>query len=591
MSLEYVEIANFQCFPAKGTRVPQKDTKRPELNSLSPGINLFIGPNGSGKTTLFNAIRLTFGREAHSSQCLHTQDVHRLGARKPERDFHDATLPWSVRAAVDWGPALRGDVRITCARPGATAEYVRLGTQGDRTSLDKDRGGALRDRVFDMGWPRRISGLAMTRYDRGRGPTPAFSEEGKSGGASPSNVDAYSAAWPRIRSAASFVLGIDLPTPPNAPSTTAEESFGFELLDESGQPLLECSDGVGHVLYLLMEIEKHPWPTTFLIEEPDVYLHPGLQRRFVDYLASRTVRDPKDDRPVHQFLVATHSPYIINAVVELQRSCPKGAPPPRLYQMRRDDKDVTVENVGNDPDKQWAVLQAIGHRPSDVLLPNGIIWVEGPSDRVYVRTWIEKYAEHANVPLVWGRDVEAVWYGGGQWEHLSAQGRRFWTDVTEYDLRTSLMSLATVNPNGAILIDRDKGPADSTTWDKKCHVKSEFESRKLVAWLDKSGPCSIEGYVGGDTPKEVLEIVRKAGTGNFVQKNKVKLRKPQAADLYRDSVEDLPWPRIVETSTNIECWIARLLCEIMRWRGDPEDEVARIRPRCSSEHGTSIAAP
>jgi len=40
------------------------------------------------------------------------------------------------------------------------------------------------------------------------------------------------------------------------------------IVDERHQRIVENSDGLAHVLYLVFEIEKHDQPTTFLLEEP-----------------------------------------------------------------------------------------------------------------------------------------------------------------------------------------------------------------------------------------------------------------------------------------------------------------------------------
>jgi hypothetical protein len=92
---------------------------------------------------------------------------------------------------------------------------------------------------------------------------------------------------------------------------------------------------------------------------------------------------------------------------------------------------------------------------------NGIIWVEGPSDLIYIASWLNALDD----ALVRGRDYEIVWYGGSTFIHLNPQSnveaKSFGN--TDEDL-TGLLSLFKLNPNWAFLVDSDtdivRGHAD-----------------------------------------------------------------------------------------------------------------------------------
>lgn len=44
------------------------------------------------------------------------------------------------------------------------------------------------------------------------------------------------------------------------------------------------------------------------------------------------------------------------------------------------------------PAQLWTVCADLGYRPSDLLQANAIIWVEGPSDRIYINHWLDQQA-------------------------------------------------------------------------------------------------------------------------------------------------------------------------------------------------------
>ena len=62
------------------------------------------------------------------------------------------------------------------------------------------------------------------------------------------------------------------------------------------------------------------------------------------------------------------------------------------------------------------ILRDLRYQASDLLQTNGIIWVEGPSNRIYINRWLElsgsKFTE--------GVDYSIMFYGGACLASLSA---------------------------------------------------------------------------------------------------------------------------------------------------------------------------
>jgi putative ATP-dependent endonuclease of OLD family len=60
-------------------------------------------------------------------------------------------------------------------------------------------------------------------------------------------------------------------------------------------------------------------------------------------------------------------------------------------------------------------LEDLGYHASDLLQSNGVIWVEGPTDRLYLLKWLELTGLKAKEDL----DFTIMFYGGRLLSHLS----------------------------------------------------------------------------------------------------------------------------------------------------------------------------
>lgn len=256
-----------------------------------------------------------------------------------------------------------------------------------------------------------------------------------------------------------------------------EENKGRIALSQSGSGLKTVILLLIFTVLLPILEKKKLEEYIFVLEELENNLHPSLQRNVIKYIESLTSTGVT-------FFITTHSNVFIDSYADFSIV--------NLYHLFKVNNEIKLVKVEHSLDKN-SILNDVGFKASDILQSNGIIWVEGPSDRLYINKWIELWS---NNTIKEGKDYQCVFYGGKLLSHLS-----FDENIDE------LINLLKINRNSIILIDSDKKKETERINTTKSRIKKECEANNIMCWITKGR--EIENYITADIIKESLNLESK----------------------------------------------------------------------------------
>ena len=331
------------------------------------------------------------------------------------------------------------------------------------------------------------------------------------------------------------------------PSGTRWEIF----LREEGKGRVALSDsgsGLKTILMVLVftilvpNVEKKKIENyIFLFEELENNLHPSLQRRLLAYLEELV-----KEKAI--FFLTTHSNVTLDSYQNSDFI--------NILHVQKNNDEVIVNNITKKIQKN-SILNDLGVKASDLLQANGIIWVEGPSDRVYIKKWLEWFA---NDRLREGKDYQFVFYGG-----------RLLSNLTLKD-ETELINLLNVNRNAVIVLDSDKTNRNKPLNKTKKRILEEASKNFILTWVTKGR--EIENYIPAKVLKKYYN--KEKSRALFEQFQNIeefieKLKKGEGKNFLKNKTEfakkilEISQPEDFNDIYDLKKKISQLETEILSW--------------------------
>ncbi len=256
----------------------------------------------------------------------------------------------------------------------------------------------------------------------------------------------------------------------------SDENLWEVFLEENGNKYALSKTGSGLKTILLVLLYLFLVPKTkeykgkeiiYAFEEIENNLHPALQRKVFEYLYNYSITNNV------KMFITTHSHIAINMLYGKEKA--------KLYHVQKRDGESYISGIETSIECGH-ILEDIDVKASDLFQTNGIIWVEGPSDRLYILKWLEVFTDNVYKE---GIHFQFMYYGGRLLAHYEA---------ADFDAKTDgLINILTTNRHAAIVIDSDKTNKNARINETKKRIKIEFEKLDSFCWITKGK--EIENYV------------------------------------------------------------------------------------------------
>lgn len=460
-------------------------------------INIFIGRNNSGKSSCLDIVENVIDpksllRNKFLKNGLDIQLIHELAEYDIKRVFQETTYGGIIPARnhYEFGKKYIGEKMKFSVLPdikgyGSREKTYKYEYVSDETNFDKK---------YDKYWKEfgrnDVNSWAICKFrrlDAERNVVPEVENDGENVN---SNGEGASNLIRKIINHSDYDENIVQEELLNALNSVVYPDASFEnikiqqvavgeelkweiFLQENGKryALSKMGSGLKTIILVLINLlivpklkEYQNKKIVYAFEELENNLHPALQRRLFEYIYDYS---QSNDTVV---FMTTHSHVAINTFCDKEGT--------QIFHVEKHDGISNLHKI-DDYISKTTLLNDLDVRASDILQSNGIIWVEGPSDRVYIKRWLELFSDGE---IEEGRDYQFLYYGGRLLSHYT----------TEQDCN-DLINILLTNRNAAIVIDSDKRTVNSKINDTKKRVKKEFEQYGAFCWVTKGK--EIENYL------------------------------------------------------------------------------------------------
>jgi hypothetical protein len=256
--------------------------------------------------------------------------------------------------------------------------------------------------------------------------------------------------------------------------------------DNDERPIYNLGDGMQSLIICTYPIVTETKPgSLFFLEEPDLCMHPSLQRTFLEVLKTY------HRKMGHQFFITTHSNHLLdliedNVLVSIFSFSEIADRAPDPADSSQPDNANSSQSTKPKPSfrirpsnlRDRQTLLELGVRPSATYLANATIWVEGVSDCAYLRAYMEAFIHYLKIRgNDWGkrlaqrleqykedRHYAFIEYNGSNLVHFSFESNEYDDGQAEAESGRQI-SVPDLCATAIVIADgdvREKG--DRSTW-------------------------------------------------------------------------------------------------------------------------------
>ena len=325
-------------------------------------------------------------------------------------------------------------------------------------------------------------------------------------------------------------------------------------------PLSKSGSGLKTVLLVLLNLlvmpdakSKEKSQFVFAFEELENNLHPALLRRLFQYVERYAVNEQAT------VFLTTHSSTALDYFGTSEHA--------QIIRVSHDGESAHATRISAHFDR-LGMISELGARPSDLLQANGIVWVEGPSDRIYLNRWIELCSDG----LREGRDYQCAFYGGALLAR--AQFR------TPEEADAELANLFQVNQNIVVVCDGDRSFTASRLKNRVRRIREEVEKTPAGhIWVTRGR--EIENYAPGDVLKLAVKKLT-ANVSSLPDPGQFDSFFPRKGSRRKSYIEkNLNTPHLDKMELAVST-VEHMTKELMESRFDWNEQMARIVERIES---------